>query len=291
MAQASDLTIDNVTFPAFRTELNDKLAALFSQNSGTSAPDASVAYQWWVDTSTSPPVLKIRNAAGSWISVGTFDTVFAPAGLTPIANGGTGATTASAALTALLPSQTNNANKGLFSDGTTASWKYGSLFYRLGANVVGTNVTTAQSVFGVGVTLAAGTVYAFEGLYVLTKTTGVTSHNIGLGFGGTATVNNILHSGAVTFRADTVPTVDSNPETYVSAQAANAQILGATGAAALVVAVILRGTVSINTGGTFIPQYTLNVAPGGAYTTLAGSWISFAPIGAAGSNSSEGTWS
>ena len=290
MAQASDLTIDNVTFPAFRTELNDKLAALFSQNSGTSAPAASVAYQWWVDTSTSPPVLKIRNAAGSWISVGTLDTVFAPAGLTPIANGGTGATTASAALTALLPSQTNNANKGLFSDGTTASWKYGSLFYRLGANVVGTNVTTAQSVFGVGVTLAASTVYAFDGLYLLSKTTGGTSHSIGLGFGGTATINNIVHSGAVTVRVVAFPLFDAAPETYASNQAANAQVCAADASATISAAIMLRGTVSINAAGTFIPQYTLSAAPGGAYTTLAGSFINFRPIGSAGTDNFEGTW-
>lgn len=290
MAQASDLTIDNVTFPAFRTELNDKLGALFSQNSGVSAPSASVAYQPWVDTSVNPPLLKIRNAAGNWITIGAIDTTFVPGGLTAIANGGTGATTAAAALTALLPTQTNNANKLLVTDGTSATWKYGSQFYRLNANVVGANVSTTQSLFGVGITLASNTVYAFEGLYVLSKTAGTTSHNIGLGFGGTAVINNIVHSGTVTFRAATIPTSDPNPETYISAQTTNAQIVAAVSAATLTAAVILRGTVSINVGGTFIPQYTLSAAPGGAYSTLAGSYITFTSIGTAGSNSSEGTW-
>lgn len=44
-------------------------------------------------------------------------------GITPIANGGTGASTASQALTNLLPDQTGNANKVLKTDGTTASWE------------------------------------------------------------------------------------------------------------------------------------------------------------------------
>jgi hypothetical protein len=53
---------------------------------------------------------------------------------------------------------------------------------------------------------------------------------------------------------------------------------------------VIKGTVSINTGGTFIPQYTLSAAPGGAYSTQAGSYIRIAPIGASGSNTSVGAW-
>lgn len=196
--------------------------------------------------------------------------------------------------TFVLPTGSGSARQSLIAGspgGLDFAWDAGSLFYRLNSDVAGANVTTAQTVFGVGVTLAASTVYAFEGLYLLAKTVGATSHNIGLGFGGTATINNIVHSGLVTFRADVAPTVDAAPESYFSAQAANAQIVAAAASATLTAAVILRGTVSINAGGTFIPQYTLNVAPGGAYSTLAGSWIRFVPIGAAGSASSQGTWS
>lgn len=43
-------------------------------------------------------------------------------GTLPIANGGTGATTATAALNALLPSQTSQSGKYLTTDGTNASW-------------------------------------------------------------------------------------------------------------------------------------------------------------------------
>lgn len=43
-------------------------------------------------------------------------------GTLPVANGGTGATTTSGALNALLPAQTGNANKVLVTDGTNTSW-------------------------------------------------------------------------------------------------------------------------------------------------------------------------
>ena len=50
------------------------------------------------------------------------------------------------------------------------------------------------------------------------------------------------------------------------------------------------GVLSVNTGGTLIPQYSLSAAPGGAYTTAAGSYMLIYPIGASGSNVSVGTW-
>ena len=122
MSQA-DQNVGNVTFPAFRTELNDNLAALFSQSSGNSEPTTKVAFQPWIDTSASPALWKIRNSTNTaWITVGTLDATFASGGLTAIANGGTGATTAAAALAALLPSQTGNSGKALTTNGTAASW-------------------------------------------------------------------------------------------------------------------------------------------------------------------------
>lgn len=123
MAQA-DQTVQNASFPSVRTDINDNLAALFSQSSGNSAPAVTVAFQPWIDNSSSPAVWKVRNAANNgWITVGTIDaTTFAVGGLMPIANGGTGATTASAALTNLLPSQAGNSGKALTTDGTAAGW-------------------------------------------------------------------------------------------------------------------------------------------------------------------------
>jgi hypothetical protein len=123
MAQ-SDQVVQNATFPSVRADINDNLAALYSQSSGNSAPTVTVAFQPWVDTSSSPPVWKVRNGSNTaWITVGVLDPAgFNAGGVTAIANGGTGATTAAAALAALLPSQGGNAGKALVTSGSLASW-------------------------------------------------------------------------------------------------------------------------------------------------------------------------
>jgi hypothetical protein len=123
MAQ-SDQSVQNATFPSVRADINDNLAALYSQSSGNSAPSVTVAFQPWVDTSSSPPVWKVRNGSNTaWITVGVLDPAgFNSGGITAIANGGTGATTAAAALAALLPSQSGNAGKALITSGTVAGW-------------------------------------------------------------------------------------------------------------------------------------------------------------------------
>jgi hypothetical protein len=120
----SDQVVQNATVPSVRADINDNLAALYSQSSGNSAPTVTVAFQPWVDTSSSPPVWKIRNNSNTaWITVGVLDPAgFNAGGITAIANGGTGATTAALALAALLPSQGGNAGKALVTSGSAASW-------------------------------------------------------------------------------------------------------------------------------------------------------------------------
>jgi len=69
MAQ-HDYIIANQSGAAFRSDLNNGLAAIVSQNSGAAQPSTTYAYQWWADTTT--VLLKIRNAANNaWITVGT----------------------------------------------------------------------------------------------------------------------------------------------------------------------------------------------------------------------------
>lgn len=82
MAQA-DQVVQNASFPSVRADINDNLAALYSQSSGNSEPAATVAFQPWIDTSSSPAVWKIRNATNNgWITVGTIDaTTFNISGL------------------------------------------------------------------------------------------------------------------------------------------------------------------------------------------------------------------
>lgn len=67
-----DMNIANQGFPAFRADLNSGLAALVSNNSGTSAPSTTFANQWWYDTTNN--ILKKRNADNdAWINVLTFN--------------------------------------------------------------------------------------------------------------------------------------------------------------------------------------------------------------------------
>jgi microcystin-dependent protein len=72
MAQA-DQSVQNATFPTVRADINNNLAALFTDSSGATAPTVTVAFQDWIDTSGTDAVWKKRNAANStWITIGTF---------------------------------------------------------------------------------------------------------------------------------------------------------------------------------------------------------------------------
>jgi hypothetical protein len=104
MAQA-DQTIQNNTFPAVRADINNNLAALFTNSSGATAPTVTVAYQDWIDTSGVDPVWKKRNAANNaWITLGTI-----------IGN--------AIAFEGTLPDQSGNAGEYLKTDGTNATWE------------------------------------------------------------------------------------------------------------------------------------------------------------------------
>ena len=72
--------------------------------------------------------------------------------------------------------------------------------------------------------------------------------------------------------------------------ASSSPVTAANSSATVYWSFILKGTVSVNAGGTFIPQYTLSAAPGGAYTTQAGSYMKISPLAASGANVSIGTW-
>ena len=100
MAQ-HDYVIANQSGAAFRADLNNGLAAIVSQNSGSTQPSTTYAYQWWADTTTG--LLKQRNAANNaWITIGTL----ADANLGLLSLGGgtmTGAVLADDAGTAALP--------------------------------------------------------------------------------------------------------------------------------------------------------------------------------------------
>jgi len=166
-------------------------------------------------------------------------------------------------------------------------------YYRLNTTFGGVNATGIQRIFGVGTTLSSSTVYAFHGVFNLLKTIGTTSHTVSTSFGGGATVNNVTYNiiggdGNGTWGGRASGAAVNSIAINTTASTA---ITGALTAATQFLWVTVSGTVSINAGGTFIPQYSLSAAPGGTYSTQIGSYFSIYPIGAAGANTSIGTWS
>jgi hypothetical protein len=163
-------------------------------------------------------------------------------------------------------------------------------YYRLNATVAGADVSTAQSIFNVGCTLSASTVYEFEAVIAISKSAGTTSHTTSLGFGGTATLNNIAYISLI--NSNTTGFTNSASAEYGAyiGVATATQVIGANTNAAVFSHFVLKGTVSVNAGGTFIPQYTLSAAPGGAYSTQIGSYIRINPLSASGAATNVGTW-
>ncbi len=110
-------------------------------------------------------------------------------------------------------------------------------------------------------------------------------------FGGTATLNSIAYSGYAPYALNASYPQPWGNAIAGSSNAATSNQIYAVGAFAISsFALVVKGTVSINAGGTFTPQYTLSAAPGGAYSTLAGSYMKIKPIGVSGANTSVGTW-
>ena len=163
-------------------------------------------------------------------------------------------------------------------------------YYRLNADYTGSNVNTAQSLFGVGVTLIGSTQYEFECLMAIEGLFNTTI-TISALFGGTATINNIFFMGTGPGIGGTAG-YDAAPASFYYRTAAGGAITAAMAPAGgtYSVAYLIKGTVSINAGGTFIPQYQFSAAPGAAWVTARGSYFSIWPLGASGSNISIGSW-
>ena len=67
-----DMNIANQGFPAFRSDLNNALAALASTSAGATAPSTTFAQQLWYDSTAN--LLKMRNTDNdAWITLAYFD--------------------------------------------------------------------------------------------------------------------------------------------------------------------------------------------------------------------------
>jgi hypothetical protein len=65
MAQAPSFVIQNDNGAAVRAQINQVLAALVTTHSGGTVPTATAPGMLWLDTSTSPPTLRVRDASDS----------------------------------------------------------------------------------------------------------------------------------------------------------------------------------------------------------------------------------
>lgn len=159
-------------------------------------------------------------------------------------------------------------------------------------NLTGNNATGPQSVFNRAVSLQSNTTYAFEGLYILLKSAGTTSHTINTSFPGTSTLNNIYYlvlegdsSGQYNALATTVKSIVRNTADGTVATT------GALTAASQYASFYIKGVVVVNAAGTFVPTYNLSAAPGGAYNTANGSYFAIWPVSVgSSSNVSIGSW-
>ncbi len=88
-----DYVIDNQSASAFRTDLNNALQAILTQNSNATAPATTAANMIWYDTANDQ--IKKRNEANSaWITLGTIDEgagTFTPTGQRALASSISGA--------------------------------------------------------------------------------------------------------------------------------------------------------------------------------------------------------
>jgi hypothetical protein len=240
-----------------------------------SSINASITSNGIVHTGDASGILQLQSDGTTGLTVGTSGKVSLPS----IALG-----TASAGLI-----EYNGLAYYFTNAGTQRGVVPGMQYYALNSAVVGANATGAQNTLGVGVTLSASTQYMFEGTVLLSKTAGVTSHTVATAFGGTATLNNISYT--LTYGYNTTSTAPANGAAMNFFTANTAQVFtAAITTATYYVWYSFKGIISVNASGTFIPQYSLSAAPGGAYTTAIGSYMSIYPIGASGANVNVGTW-
>lgn len=165
----------------------------------------------------------------------------------------------------------------------------GMQYYELNSTLALASSTSAQAWLGVGCTLSSNTVYAFQGIYVAIKTTTSTSHTVGTGFGGTATLNNIGYYQIGYFSSVGFAAPNETPRHGYIQTAANTTTMTPTTSATSYQFWWYSGIVSVNAGGTFIPQTTIS-ATGPIYTGQIGSYFMIYPIGTSGSNINVGTW-
>jgi len=155
-------------------------------------------------------------------------------------------------------------------------------FMALAIDYIGTDSSTAQKVFNLGtgsagaITLPASTSYFMEAVYYITRAVGSNSHNLSTLFALSSALTGITYTADTT--STTGNTLGAVSRIYATAATATA-VTGASSSSTENITVVIRGIVRTNSSTTFTPQVKYDVAPGGAPTFLAGSFIRLTPIG------------
>lgn len=174
------------------------------------------------------------------------------------------------------------------SDGaTTALTVFGP--FRSGENAVmyrvlltdatGADSNAAQPWFPTAgaVTVQGATAYYFQGAISMSRTAGTVSHTTLNGFGGSATITAISYF-VQSKEGDAATQTDSDLVAIQTATATGVKLASTSATENIVYQV--WGTVWVDAGGTFIPQFTFDPnAPGGAPTIEAGTYFKLYPIG------------
>jgi hypothetical protein len=163
------------------------------------------------------------------------------------------------------------------------------LYYRLNSPNIGADSSAAQSIFNVGVFLEAATTYEFQLQFNIQKSAGISNHSVSIQFDSTATFGDFAFFGHSSSGVGSGALLRS-PVTLFASSAGSVTITADMASAITSCAFSAVGSFTTQAAGSLIPKYKLSAAPGGAYSTQSGSYISIRPVGQAG-NINLGGWS
>jgi hypothetical protein len=187
-----------------------------------------------------------------------------------IAQGGTGQTTANAALNALLPSQTGNSGEVLTSNGTDASWTANNSTVLLGSDVINNNASanTIADVTGLSFSVTSGNTYKFK--FVIAYTSAATGTGSRWSINGPATT--FLYYYSNYSLTTTSITINQGLSGYDVPAASNA-----TSAATGSNMTVIEGIIKPSANGTVIARFASEVS-GSAITAKLGSYVEYKQI-------------